>query len=119
MASRLYPPPHANRVPPGGKTPAQLTKRYSFGSTYSDRIIQAIDTCTVYDETGTPVSGTLDDALGLFTPASDWGAGTYTWSGTFDVWVRFASDDFDMTMETLDIATTDVQLVERRAVRVD
>lgn len=106
-------------VVPGGKTPVQLTKRYSFGSTYSDRIIQAIDTCVVKDSGGSVVSGTLDTELGLFTPASDWGAGTYTWSGTFDVWVRFASDDFDMTMETLDIATTDVELVERRAVRVD
>lgn len=103
----------------GGKTPAQLTKRYSFGSTYSDRIIQAIDTCVVKDSGGSVVSGTLDDALGLFTPTANWGAGPYTWSGTFDVWVRFSSDDFDMTMETLDIATTDVQLVERRAVRVD
>lgn len=106
-------------VVPGGKTPVQLTKRYSFGSTYSDRIIQAIDTCVVKDSLGATVAGTLDDALGLFTPASDWGSGPYYWSGTFDVWVRFASDDFDMTMETLDIATTDVELVERRAVRVD
>lgn len=103
----------------GGKTPAQLTKRYSFGSTYSDRMLQAVNTCVVKDSGGSVVSGTLDTELGLFTPASDWGAGPYTWSGTFDVWVRFASDDFDMTMETLDIATTDVQLVERRAVRVD
>lgn len=103
----------------GTRTPAQLTKRYYFGALYSDRMIQAIDTCVVKDEIGTPVDGVLDDALGLFTPDANWGAGPYTWSGTFDVWVRFASDDFDMTMETLEIATSDVELVERRAVRVD
>lgn len=103
----------------GGKTPAQLTKRYSFGATYSDRVLQAVNSCVVKDSGGNAVSGTLDTELGLFTPTSDWGAGAYTWSGRFDVWVRFASDDFDATMETLDIATADVELVERVAVRVD
>lgn len=98
-------------------TPVQLTKRYYFGPAWADRMIQAVVTCRVHDAAGEPVEGTVDDALGLFTPAEPWGAGLYTWTGTFDVWVRFGSDDFDMTLHTLDIATSDVELVERRAHR--
>lgn len=99
------------------KEPVQLTKRYTFGPAYADRMIQAIVKCEVHDYLGNPVAGTLDTALGLFTPDEDWGIDQYTWSGTFDCWVRFNSDDFDMTMETLDIATVDVELIEQRAIR--
>lgn len=101
----------------GTTEPVQLTKRYYFGPAWADRLIQAVSTATIYDEAGDPVTGTLDDALGLFTPDAAWGAGEYTWSGTFDCWVRFGSDEFDMTMLTLDIATVDVELEEKRARR--
>lgn len=101
----------------GTSQPVQLTKRYTFGPVHSDRRIQAVSTCVVYDNTNTAVSGTLDNVLGLFSPATPWGAGPYVWSGTFDCWVRFSTDDFDMTMQTLDIATADVELVERKAIR--
>ena len=93
----------------------QLTKRYTFGPAYADRVLQAVTKATVKSEGGDPITGTLDTAWGLFTPDAGWPAGTPTWSGTFDVWVRFNSDEFDMTMHTLDIATTDIELVERRA----
>jgi uncharacterized protein (TIGR02217 family) len=95
--------------------PVQLTKRYQFGPAYADRTVQAVVTCKVYDGNGDEFPGTFDGVFGLFTPTSAWGAGPYTWSGTFDLWVRFASDDFDMTMQTLDIATADVELKEGRA----
>ena len=100
----------------GTKEPVQLTKRYSFGSVNVDRELQAVVKATVTDMIGTPVAGTLNTVLGKFTPDNDWGIGPYKWSGVFDLWVRFASDEFDMTMLTLDIATTDVELVEQRAV---
>lgn len=103
----------------GGKVPVQLTKRYSFGSTHSDRTIQAVVRGKVIDGADAEVAGTIDTELGLFTPTNNWGSGPYYWSGVFDVWVRFASDDLDMTMENLELATSDVELVERRAVRVD
>lgn len=103
----------------GGKTPVQLTKRYSFGATFADRTIQAVVRAKVVDSAAAEVAGTLDAELGLFTPTNDWGSGPYYWSGVFDVWVRFASDDLDMTMENTQLATTDVELVERLAVRVD
>lgn len=106
-------------VTPGGKTPVQLTKRYTFGATFADRTIQAVVRAKVVDSAAAEVSGTLNTELGLFTPTNDWGSGPYYWSGVFDVWVRFASDDLDMTMENTQLATTDVELVERRAVRVD
>lgn len=99
----------------GSTDAVQLTKRYTFGPVYADRMIQAVSTCTVKDEGGNEIAGTLDNKLGLFTPDEAWPAGVPTWSGTFDVWVRFESDEFDMTMETLDIATVDIELVERRA----
>lgn len=104
-------------VEEGTTNPVQLTKRYYFGPAHADRLIQAVVKCVVHDSDGEPVSGSLDTAMGLFTPDAPWAAGQHTWSGTFDVWVRFGSDDFDMTMETLDIATSDVELKEMRARR--
>lgn len=98
------------------RTPVQLYKRYYFGTAIADRMIQAVKTCTVSNSIGgTLIDGTFDAALGLFTPTDTWGGGAYVWTGTFDVWVRFASDDLDVTMQTLDIATTDVDLIEQIA----
>lgn len=101
---------------PDTRTPVQLCKRYTFGPAYADRPIQAVQKCVVTDESGTVIDGAFDTALGLFTPTDNWGDGSYKWSGKFDTWVRFGSDDFDATMETLDIATTNVELIERKAV---
>lgn len=98
---------------PGTKTPVQLTKRYQFGPiAYGERRIQAIDHAVIKTAAGVEVPGTLDNALGLFTPTNNWAGASHKWSGRFCVWVRFASDEFDSTMLTLDIATTDVELQE-------
>ncbi len=102
----------------GTSTPVQLTKRYSFGPAFADRMIQAVSTCTVTATGGAVLTGTVDHALGTFTPDDVWGGGGYTWSGTFDLWVRFNSDDLDVTMTTLDVATTDVELIEQIATNV-
>lgn len=104
-------------VEDGTKTPVQMTKRYSFGVMQHDRIIQAVVNYEVRDASNAIITGTMDDSLGIFTPDDDWPAGGVTWSGEFDVWVRFGSDDFDSTMHTLDIATADVELREQRATR--
>lgn len=104
-------------VDAGTTTPVQLTKRYYFGPAHADRIIQAVVKCTVRDAGGNPIDGTLDAAMGIFTPSEPWPVGAVTWSGTHDVWVRFGSDEFDMTLHTLDIATADVELMEMRAYR--
>lgn len=102
----------------GTTNPVQLTKRYQFGAAYADRTIQAVSTAFVKDSAGHDVGGTVDTELGLFTPTSAWGSGTYTWDGTFDLWVRFTSDELDVTMQTTSVATTDVELTEQIATRV-
>lgn len=96
----------------GTMNPVQLTKRYTFGPASYDRMIQAVSSCTVAGK-----AGTFDSALGIFTPSSNWGSGTYTWSGVFDCWVRFASDELDVTMLTWDIANTEIELIEAIAQR--
>lgn len=99
----------------GTRTPVQLTKRYQFGPAYADRVIQAVSTCVVKSSGGAVIDGTFDNALGLFSPTDVWGGDTYTWTGTFDLWVRFNSDELDVTMKTLDVATADVELIEQVA----
>lgn len=104
-------------VQPGTLAAVQLTKRYTFGSVAADRTIQAVRTCKVVDSDGAAVPGTFDSALGLFTPTNNWANKAHFWSGTFDCWVRFASDEFDGTMVVSDLVTADVELVERIAMR--
>lgn len=103
----------------GTTTPVQLTKRYSFGPAYADRVVQAVQSCVVMSSGGEVFTGTVDNELGTFTPDDVWGSGVYTWSGKFDLWVRFNSDDLDVTMTTLEVATTDVELVEQIATRAE
>lgn len=99
----------------GTTDPVQLTNRYVFGPAHADRMIQAVVTCTVRDNTSAVVTGTVDTSLGLFTPDSAWGSGVYTWSGVFDVWVRFNSDKLNVTLKTIDVATADIELIEQIA----
>lgn len=99
----------------GTINPVQLTKRYSFGPAYADRLIQAVSTCTVTAPGGAVVTGMFDNAMGTFTPDDAWGSGVYTWTGTFDLWVRFNSDELDVTMQVVGVATSDVELAEQLA----
>lgn len=98
----------------GTSTPVQLVKTYSFGGQSTARLIQAPVAGAVVSRNGVPVAGTLDANTGLFTPSAPWVAGTFTWSGEFDVWVRFASDFNAFTIGNLDAHTADVELVEVR-----
>lgn len=97
----------------GTMTPVQLIKTYVFGSEDSTRLIQAPVSATVF-RNGAPVSGSLDTSTGLFTPSSNWVAGTHTWSGEFDVWVRFESDFNAFTINNWQAHTADISLVEVR-----
>ena len=98
----------------GTLAPVQLTKTYSFGPASAERLIQAVVTATVRDASATPVAGTLDSSLGLFTPAAPWGAGPYTWDGEFDIWVRFDADELAVTVHALEVSSADVVLQEVR-----
>jgi uncharacterized protein (TIGR02217 family) len=97
----------------GTTTPVQLVKTYSLGAQSTTRLIQAPVSATVY-RNGSPVAGTLDTTTGLFTPDSNWIAGTHTWSGEFDVWVRFASDYNAFTIGNWNAHTADIELIEVR-----
>jgi uncharacterized protein (TIGR02217 family) len=55
----------------GTTEPVQLVKTYTAGGHSSQRVIQAIVSATVYAD-GSPVAGTLDTELGLFTPDAPW-----------------------------------------------
>lgn len=98
----------------GTSTAVQLVKSYTFGSEVSTRLIQAPVSGAVIYKDGSPVSGTLDTATGLFTPSAPWAAGSYTWSGEFDVWVRFDSDYNAFTIGDWQAHTADIELVEVR-----
>lgn len=98
----------------GTSNPAQLLKNYFMGSQATARLIQApVETVTVY-RNGIAVTCTIDYETGLVTPASDWVAGTYTWDGEHDVWVRFASDYNAFARNDYRVATADIELVEVR-----
>lgn len=102
-------------VASGTKTPAQLTKTYSFGGQAVSRLIQApvSATVTMFDEDGTTsIAGTCDYSTGLFTPTSNWPNSIAKWSGQFDVWVRFMSDYGSFTAVRPDLLTADIELME-------
>lgn len=100
-------------VTAGEKTPAQLVKSYSFGSTIFERMIQAPVSGTVSVFTGeTPIAGTCDYGTGLFTPTDNWPDTPVQASFLFDVWVRFASDYVPFTAIRADMLTASVDLLE-------
>lgn len=99
----------------GTMTPAQLFKNYLMGSDSTARKIQApVSGTVVVLRDGAPVAVTVDYSTGLVTPSSNWLAGSYTWTGDHDVWVRFASDYNAFTANTNNAATADIELVEVR-----
>lgn len=97
----------------GTRTPVQLTKTYSFGSEKAIRRIQAPVGNTVTVKSGvTTIAGVIDDTTGLFTPNANWPGVSATWSGLFDVWVRFTSDYGAFTAVRPDLLTADIELTE-------
>lgn len=97
----------------GTKTPAQLTKAYTFGPTTFLRPIQAPVSGTVtVSSGGSAIPGTCDYATGLFTPTDNWPGTTAQWSGKFDVWTRFASDYVPFTAVSKELLTADIDLLE-------
>lgn len=106
-------------LPTVGTTDAvQLVKTYQLGPATSQRLIQAPTSCIVRDSAGAQVAGSVDTTTGLFTPASAWADDTFTWSGEFDVWVRFDSDYNAFTLSDRSrrqfMGTANIELVEVR-----
>jgi len=103
-------------VKPGTRASVQLTKTYRMGNVASVRPLRALVNAMVYNEQGHIIHGNLDRALGIFTPDNEWGNGSYTWSGEFDVWVRFDSDYNAFAISSRSghelIATASIDLIE-------
>lgn len=102
-------------TPGANQTPVQLIKTYTFGgSTRARNITKPNLTGFTLYQGGVAKAGTLDTTTGLFTPDTNWTAATaLTWTGTFDVPVRFVSDEFPATFEaTENYITANAELVE-------
>lgn len=96
----------------------QLVKSYSFGPVTLQRIIKKpVATTVVIYVDGTPNAATIDFLTGLVTITATEGA-VITWSGEFDVPVRFESDRLDVEpvahMQNDFALTCSVDLVEVR-----
>lgn len=101
---------------PAGSAAVQLKKTYTNGSTsYVRTITKPVSgTVTVY-QAGVAKTGTLDTSTGLFTPTTAWTEGeALTWTGEFDVPVRFASDHYPAKYEDYNALTAEIELVEVR-----
>lgn len=99
----------------GTLTPVQLVKSYDIAGTGVgvSTLIQAPVTAAVFRE-GSPVAVTVDEETGLVTPDAPWAAGTYTWTGEFDRWMRFDSDWGAVAAEAANVYTADIELIEVR-----
>jgi len=102
---------------PSGTTAVQLIKTYAAGfpSPYVRNILKPVSgTVTVY-QAGVAKAGTLDTTTGLFTPSSGWTAGQpLTWTGEFDVPVRFDDDALLWLWDNKDVRSATVRLVETK-----
>lgn len=101
----------------GTSTPVQLLKTYAIdgaGTSVSTLVQAPVDGSVTVYRNGSPVTCTVDDETGLVTPAAPWAAGDYTWSGRFERWMRFESDENAVTATALNAYTADIELVEVR-----
>lgn len=97
---------------PSGTTAVQLIKTYTYGSSLYTRTIKKPVSATVY-QAGIAKPGTLATSTGLFTPSTSWTEGqALTWTGEFDVPVRFASDFLPATWDNFQVRSLDIELVE-------
>ncbi len=98
----------------GTKTPAQLVRNYTFGTTTFSRPITLPLSPTLYDEDGTPITATVNPLTGMATPAADWPAKDVFWDGEFDVRACFQDDYNPLTWEAGNVATCPVVIIESR-----
>ncbi len=99
-------------TPGANMTPVQLIKTYTSGAVTYVRTIKKPVSATVYSN-GVSKAGTLVTSTGLFTPTTNWTAGqALTWTGEFDVAVRFANDYLPATWDNKGVRTVDLELLE-------
>ena len=100
--------------PGANLTPVQLVKTY-INSSYSTArtITKPILLGFTLFENGIAKAGTLDTTTGLFTPTTNWtAASALTWTGEFDVPVRFEGDELPVTVTDYKFNSTALELVE-------
>ena len=95
----------------GASQTVQLEKVYQFGAQYVPVPIRKPNSDVIITADNTPISATIDTATGMATYTAPLGS-VVRWSGTFDLPVRFATDEFVATLETYNAATIEVQLIE-------
>lgn len=100
-------------APGSGSAAVQLYRTYTNGALSTQRTITkpVSGTVTVY-VAGVAKAGTLDTTTGLFTPTSAWAGGALTWTGQFDVPVRFVDDALPSTIEQYKVYRAAIELVE-------
>jgi uncharacterized protein (TIGR02217 family) len=98
----------------GSAQSVQLKITSTFGSESVERPIRKPNADIVIKSSGTPISATVDTTTGIATFTATNGQ-SVTWSGTFDVPVRFESDElpweWNRARNELSLST-DVALVE-------
>lgn len=87
----------------GGVT--YLSKAYTFGTETASRLIQAPVTAALSG------AGSVDLTTGIVTGAN---AAVDTWTGTFDIWMRFDTDWNAVSAKTTDIWDIELELIEVR-----
>lgn len=100
----------------GAAQTLQLTKKYTFGSLSNYRTIFKPVTSIAVFEDGAPLAAAVDYTTGevSFTAAA---SAEITWTGEFDIPVRFASDDMSFSVDSMAdqfILNNDVELLEIR-----
>lgn len=89
----------------------QLVKTYTFGGQSNAVPIRKPNSDVIIYADGIAIAATVITTTGMVTVTADPGQ-ILTWSGTFDVPVRFETDDFAATMETVNATSVDIQLIE-------
>lgn len=102
----------AMAVPATSSTPIQLTKTYTFGPASIIRDIKLPLFVSLFFDGVLFTDYTLDPLTGIATPDTTWPTGTPSWTGQFDVCVRFANDFNPFTSMASDIRECNVDLVE-------
>jgi len=93
----------------------QLTKTYGSTNPYIRDITKPVSGAFTLYEDGSPLTVTVDYTIdytsGIVTKVSSM-SGAITWTGEFDVPVRFDQDEISVNFSTYQTGTTGVKLVE-------
>lgn len=89
----------------------QLTKTYTFGSQSISVPIRKPNNDVVILADEVPTAADIDTTTGIATITAPVGS-VLVWTGTFDIPVRFESDEFSATMDTWGANSVAVNLIE-------